>query len=78
MTIEIAIVIGGIIGLALGLYASRDGIKERDERIHELEGQLAVKQNTLEAQNATIGRLRKELDQLKAKRHGEVERDSIC
>lgn len=78
MTIEIAIVIAGIIGLALGLYASRDGIKERDERIHELEGQLAVKQNTLETHNATIGRLRKELDQLKAKRHGEVERDSIC
>lgn len=71
MTIEIAIAIGGIIGLALGLYASRKGIKERDERIHELEGELAVKQNVYEAQNATIGRLRKELDTLKGRRHGE-------
>lgn len=71
MTIEIAIVVGGIIGLALGLYASRKGIKERDERIHELEGKLTVKQNVCEAQNATIGRLRKELDTMKGRRHGE-------
>lgn len=73
MTIEIAIAVSAIIGLCLGLYANHKGIKERDERIHELEGELAVKQNVCEAQNATIGRLRKELDTLKGRRHGETD-----
>ena len=73
MNIEIAITISAIIGLCIGLYANRKGIKERDERIHELEGELAVKQNVCEAQNATIGRLRKELDTLKGRRQGETD-----
>lgn len=59
MNIEIAITISAIIGLCIGLYANRKGIKERDERIAELEHEITVKQNVVESQNATIGRLRK-------------------
>lgn len=67
MNIEIAITISAIIGLCIGLYANHKGIKERDERIHELEGELTVKQNVCESNNATITRLKKELKTLKSR-----------
>ena len=67
MTIEIAISVSAIIGLVVGLYANHKGIKERDERIHELEGELTVKQNVAESLNATVQRLRRELNKLKNK-----------
>ncbi len=67
MNIEIAITISAIIGLCIGLYANHNGIKERDERIHELEGELTVKQNVAESLNATVQRLRRELNRLKNK-----------
>lgn len=67
MTIEIAIAVSAIIGLCLGLYANHKGIKERDEHIHELEGELTVKQNVSESLNATVQRLRRELNKLKNK-----------
>lgn len=61
MNIELTIAIGIILGLAIGLLIGRNARRERDERIKELEGKLTVKQNVVEAQNATISRLRKKL-----------------
>ena len=37
MTIELTIAIAGIIGMAVGMAICRTGIKERDQRISELE-----------------------------------------
>ena len=59
MTIELYIAISGIIGLIVGLMIDRNARRERDERIKQLEKELTVKQNILEAQGDTINRLRK-------------------
>ena len=37
MTMELTIAITGIIGMAVGMAICRTGIKERDQRISELE-----------------------------------------
>ena len=37
MTMELTIAIAGIIGMAVGMAICRTGIKERDQRISELE-----------------------------------------
>ena len=65
MTIELTIVIAGIIGLAIGLMIDRNARRERDERITELEKELTTIRNVAESQNETIGRLRKKLDKKK-------------
>lgn len=65
MTIELTIVIAGIIGLAIGLMIDRNARRERDERITELEKELTRYRNVAESQNETIGRLRKKLDKKK-------------
>lgn len=57
MNIAISIIIGILIGLAIG-HAGR---RQRDKRIAELEQKNDINQNVMEAQNATIGRLRKKL-----------------
>ena len=62
MTTQLTVVIAGIIGLIIGLMIDRNARRERDRRISELETELTVKQNVVESQNATIGRLRKKLD----------------
>ena len=67
MTLELYIVIAGIIGLLIGLRISKTGIKERDKRIQELEYELGVKQNVIDSNNDTINRLRRENDRLKKK-----------
>lgn len=67
MTTELYLVIGIILGLAVGLLIDRNARKERDERIKKLEGEMTVKQNVVESQNATIGRLRKKLDKKNGK-----------
>lgn len=61
MSIELAIVIAGILGLVVGLQINKTGIKERDARISELEKELTVKQNVADSLNATVQRLRKKL-----------------
>lgn len=61
MSIELAIVIAGIIGLIVGLQINKTGIKERDARISELEKELTVKQNVADSLNSTVQRLRKKL-----------------
>ena len=61
MTTQLTIAIAGIIGLIIGLMIDRNARRERDEKIRQLEGELTVKQNVVESQNATIGRLRKKL-----------------
>lgn len=61
MSIELAIAIAGIIGLIVGLAIGRQGRKERDARISELEQELTTIRNVYEAQNDTINRLRKKL-----------------
>lgn len=40
MTTELALAIGIIIGLAVGLLIDRNARKERDDKIAELEGEL--------------------------------------
>lgn len=72
MSIELIIAISGIIGLIVGLQINKTGIKERDKRIQELEYELGVKQNVCEAQNDTIGRLRKKLDKKKGGDNGQA------
>lgn len=62
MTTQLTIAIAGIIGLIIGLLIDRNARHERDRRISELEAELTVKQNVVESQNATIGRLRKKLE----------------
>ena len=69
MNIELAIALGIIVGLAVGLLIDRNARKERDRRISELEKELMVKQNVAEALNDTVQRLRKKLD----KRNGTKE-----
>lgn len=61
MTTELYLVIGIILGLAVGLLIDRNARKERDERIAKLEKELNVKQNVAESLNATVQRLRKKL-----------------
>lgn len=61
MSIELAIMIGGVVGMIIGIIISDKGREERDERIKELEGELTVKQNVIESQNDTIIRLRKKI-----------------
>lgn len=62
MTTQLTIAVAGIIGLIIGLMIDRNARRERDEKIRQLEGELTVKQNVVESQNATIGRLRKKLE----------------
>ena len=62
MTTQLTIAFAGIIGLIIGLLIDRNARRERDEKIRQLEGELTVKQNVVESQNATIGRLRKKLE----------------
>ena len=61
MSIELTIVIAGFIGIWVGLAIGRNGRRERDRRISELEREISVNRNVMEAQNDTIGRLRKKL-----------------
>ena len=65
MTIELYIAISGIIGLIVGLMIDRNARRERDQRISELERELTTMRNVAEAQNDTIGRLRKKLERKK-------------
>lgn len=55
------IVIYIIIGLCIGLAIGHAGRRQRDKKIAELEQKNDINQNVMEAQNATIGRLRKKL-----------------
>lgn len=59
------IIIAGLIGLLVGILICRDGIKERDKIIQELEYDIHVKQNVIGSNNETINRLRRELEKLK-------------
>lgn len=68
MTMQLTIAVAGLLGLIVGLSIGRNGRKERDkriseleQRISELENELIVKQNVAEALNSTIQRLRKKL-----------------
>ena len=61
MSIELTIVVAGFIGIWVGLMIGRNGRHERDRRISELEREISVNRNVMEAQNDTIGRLRKKL-----------------
>lgn len=61
MTIAISIIIGLIIGLIIG-HAGR---RQRDRRIRELENEVSVNQNVMEAQNDSINRLRRSLEKRK-------------
>ena len=61
MSIELAILIAGIIGIWVGLAIGRNGRRERDRRISELERENSVNRNVMDAQNDTIGRLRRKL-----------------
>lgn len=62
---DLYIAIGILLGLVVGLLIGHKGRKERDERIAELEKEITVKQNVVEAQNGTISRLRKKIDKKK-------------
>lgn len=62
MTIQLTIAIAGLLGLLVGLAIGRNARRERDKRIAELEKELTTIRNVAEAQNETIGRLRKKLD----------------
>ena len=61
MMTELALAIGIIIGLAVGLLIDRNARKERDDKIASLEKELTVKQNVAESLNATVQRLRNKL-----------------
>lgn len=61
MTIELTIAIAGLLGLLMGLAIGRNARRERDKRISELEREITTIRNVAEAQNDTIGRLRKKL-----------------
>ena len=62
MSIELYITVSLLLGFIVGLAIDRNARRERDQRINDLEQQLTVKQNVMESQNATIGRLRKKLN----------------
>ena len=59
MTVELAIAIGIIIGLAVGLLIDRNARKERDDKIAELEGELKVSRNVVKSLNEDNVKLRK-------------------
>ena len=61
MTITISIIIGLCIGLAIG-HAGR---RQRDRRIRDLENEISVNQNVMDAQNDSINRLRRSLEKRK-------------
>ena len=61
MTITISI----IIGLCIGLLVGHMGRRQRDRRIRELENEISVNQNVMEAQNDSINRLRRSLEKRK-------------
>lgn len=61
MNIAISIIIGLCIGLAIGHI----GRRQRDKRIAELENEISVNQNVMEAQNDSINRLRRSLEKRK-------------
>jgi len=61
MGIELTIAIASLLGLLVGLSIGRNGRRERDKRIAELEKEATTNRNVMEAQNDTIGRLRKKL-----------------
>lgn len=61
MTISISIIIGLCIGLAIG-HAGR---QQRDKKIAELENEISVNQNVMDAQNDSINRLRRSLEKRK-------------
>lgn len=65
MTIELAIAISGLVGLYIGLAIGKNGRKERDERITELEKELTTIRNVAESQNDTINRMRKKIERKK-------------
>jgi len=64
MTIELALALGCIIGLAVGLLIDRNARRERDEKIAELEGELNVSRNVVKSLNEDNVKLRK------ARKHG--------
>ena len=61
MNIAISIIIGLVVGLAIG-HAGR---RQRDKKIAELENEISVNQNVMEAQNDSINRLRRSLEKRK-------------
>lgn len=61
MMTELALAIGIIIGLAVGLLIDRNARHERDDKIASLEKELTMKQNVAESLNATVQRLRNKL-----------------
>ena len=63
--IELCICGGILLGLIVGMYIGHAAREERDQKIAELEGELTVKRNVCESNNATISRLRKENERLK-------------
>lgn len=64
MTVELALALGIIIGLAVGLLIDRNARHERDEKIAELEWELKVSRNVVKSLNEDNVKLRK------AKKHG--------
>lgn len=64
MTTELALAIGIIIGLAVGLLIDRNARKERDDKIAELEGELKASRNVVKSLNEDNVKLRK------ARKHG--------
>lgn len=75
MTTELTIIIAGLLGLVVGLAIDRNARRERDKRISELEKELTTIRNVAEAQNDTIGRLRKKLDKKKGGNNVNTEKD---
>lgn len=75
MTTELTIIIAGLLGLVVGLAIDRNARRERDKRIAELEKELTTIRNVAEAQNDTIGRLRKKLDKKKGCNNVNTEKD---
>ena len=61
MSIAISLIIGLCIGLAIGHI----GRRQRDKRIAELENEISVNQNVMDAQNDSINRLRRSLEKRK-------------
>lgn len=59
------IVIYIIIGLCIGLAIGHAGRKQRDKKIAELENEISVNQNVMDAQNDSINRLRRSLEKRK-------------
>lgn len=62
MSIELAILIAGLIGIWVGVAIERATHKERDKRLGELEKELNIQRNVVKALNEDNVRLRKRLN----------------